>query len=128
MQRACLMLAALVMTAVVVAGAQQNQYADLNFKVVKEANGKPVRNASVVLHPLNKEGKPEKGGLELKTDPEGNAVLNSLRYGKLRVQVLAKGFQTYGEDYAVDKPEMEIDIKLKKPQAQYSIYEKTKKQ
>jgi uncharacterized GH25 family protein len=127
MKRAWLVMA-LVVAAVIVAGAEQKEYADLKFKVVKEANGKPVRNAAVVLHPVDKEGKQERGGLELKTDAEGNAALNSIGYGKLRVQVLAKGFQTYGEDYEIDKPEMEIVIKLKKPQAQYSIYEKTKKQ
>ena len=129
MKRAWLVVtAALVVTAVVAAGAEQKQYADLKFKVVKEANGKPVRNASVVLHSVNKEGKQERGGLELKTDAEGTATLNSIGYGTLRVQVLARGFQTYGEDYEIDKPEMEIVIKLKKPQAQYSIYEKKKKQ
>jgi uncharacterized GH25 family protein len=127
MKRAWLVVA-LVVAAMVVAGAQQKEYADLKFKVVKEANGKPVRNAGVVLHPVDKEGKQERGGLELKTDAEGNAALNSIPYGKLRVQVLARGFQTYGEDYEIDKPEMEIIIKLKKPQGQYSIYEKEKKQ
>jgi hypothetical protein len=44
-------------------------------------------------------------------------------YGKLRVQVLANGFQTFGDDYAVDKPTVEITIKMKRPQGQYSIYE-----
>jgi hypothetical protein len=39
------------------------------------------------------------------------------------VQVLATGFQTYGEDYEVNKPTMEITIKLKRPGGQYSIYE-----
>ena len=32
------------------------------------------------------------------------------------------GFQTFGEDYVVDKPAMEIVIKLKRPVDQYSIY------
>ena len=43
------------------------------FTVVKEDNGKPVRNAAVVMHPVNEKGKQERGGLELKTDPEGKA-------------------------------------------------------
>jgi len=32
------------------------------------------------------------------------------------------GFQTFGDDYVVDKPEMEITVKLKRPAEQYSIY------
>lgn len=93
------------------------------FTVVKEDNGKPVRNAAVVLHPVNEKGKQERGGLELKTDPEGKANLDGIPYGPLRVQVLAHGFQTYGEDFEIDKDKTEITIKLKRPQGQFSIYD-----
>jgi hypothetical protein len=41
----------------------------------------------------------------------------------LRVQVLAQGFQTFGEDYDVNQAKMELTIKLKRPQGQYSVYE-----
>jgi len=43
--------------------------------------------------------------------------------GKLRVQVLATGFQTFGDDYDIDQPVEEITVKMKRPQGQYSIYE-----
>jgi carboxypeptidase family protein len=95
----------------------------LYFSVVKDDNGKPVRNAAVILHPVNDKGRQERGGLELKTDPEGKADLDGIPYGPLRVQVLAHGFQTYGEDFDVSKPKTEITIKLKRPQGQFSIYE-----
>ena len=95
----------------------------LYFSVVKDDNGKPVRNAAVILHPVNDKGRQERGGLELKTDPEGKANLDGIPYGPLRVQVLAHGFQTYGEDFDVSKPKTEITIKLKRPQGQFSIYE-----
>jgi hypothetical protein len=68
----------------------------LNFLVIKEDNGKPVRNAAVIMHPVNPKGKQERGGMELKTDPEGKTNFDGIPYGKLRVQVLAQGFQTYG--------------------------------
>ena len=110
----------------VLALAQDNS-SDLKFMVVKAENGKPVRNASVVLHPVNKDGKQSNGGFELKTDAEGEATYNAAPYGKLRVQVLARGFQTYGEDFDIDQPRHEIVVKLKRPQAQYSIYGDTKK-
>ncbi len=95
----------------------------LYFTVIKDDNGKPVRNASVILHPVNPKGKQERGGLELKTSPEGKCDLDGIPYGSLRVQVLAHGFQTYGEDFEIGKPKHEITIKLKRPQGQFSIYE-----
>ncbi len=107
--------------------AVADDYAELKFTVVKEDNGKPVRNASVVLHPVNKEGKQERGGMQLKTDPDGKAEFRGAPYGKLRVQVIARGFQTFGEDYDIDQPTEEIVIKLKRPQKQFSIYEDNKK-
>ena len=95
----------------------------LYFVVIKDDNGKPVRNAAVVLHPVNPKGKQERGGLELKTSPEGKADLDGIPYGLLRVQVLAHGFQTYGEDFDIQNPKTEITIKLKRPNEQYSIYD-----
>ncbi len=118
------------MTAVVgmgmvgLARAQEDEgpMSDLRFVVVKDYNGKPVRNAAVVLHPVNRKGKQARGGLELKTDNEGRTNIDGIPYGPLRVQVLAPGFQTFGEDYQIDKPEMEIQVKLKRPGGQYSVY------
>jgi hypothetical protein len=95
----------------------------VNFLVLKQDNGKPVRSAAVIMHPVNPRGKQGRGGLELKTDQEGKSSSEGIPYGKLRVQVLASGFQTYGEDFEVNRPKMEITIKLKRPQGQYSIYE-----
>jgi hypothetical protein len=97
--------------------------ATLNFLVVKAANGKPIRNAAVVLHPLKKNGKQGYGGYELKTDLEGKASFAGAPYGKLRVQVLVPGFQTYGEDFDINQPTVQVTIKLKRPQPQYSIYD-----
>jgi hypothetical protein len=95
----------------------------LYFLVIKDENGKPVRNAAVIMHPVNTKGKQERGGMELKTDQEGKANFDGIPYGALRVQVLANGFQTFGEDYNVDKAKTEITIKLKRPQGQYSVYD-----
>lgn len=95
----------------------------LYFTVIKDENGKPVRNAAVVLHPVNTKGKQERGGMELKTSPEGKCDFDGIPYGVLRVQVLAHGFQTYGEDFDIEKPKTELTIKLKRPQGQFSIYD-----
>jgi hypothetical protein len=118
-----------VVVVVLVAGAQnamsqdEVESSELHFVVVRDYNGKPIRNAAVVMHPVAKNGKQEKGGLELKTDAEGKASFDGVPYGKLRVQVLIQGFQTYGGDYDIDRPTMEITVKLKRPARMYSIYE-----
>jgi carboxypeptidase family protein len=96
---------------------------NLQFLVVRDSNGKPVRNAAVVLHPVNSKGKQSRGGMELKTDNEGKTSFDGVPYGMLRVQVLAQGFQTYGEDFNINKPIMDITIKLKRPQGQFSVYD-----
>jgi hypothetical protein len=123
----------IVMAAVIVLGggliglaqAQDDEgpMSDLRFVVVRDYNGKPVRNAAVVLHPVNQKGKQARGGLELKTDNDGRTNIDGIPYGPLRVQVLAPGFQTFGEDYQINKPEMVITVKLKRPGGQYSVYE-----
>src|ERR1700688_3423318 len=107
------------------AGAQDDDgpMSDLRFVVVRDSNGKPVRSAAVVLHPVKRKGKQARGGLELKTDGEGRGNNDGVPDGALRVQVLAQGFQTFGEDYKIDKAETEITVKLKRPGGQYSIYE-----
>ena len=121
---ACVLL---IFTLLGVAAAQRDKdeepTAVLNFLILKEDNGKPVRNAGVVMHTVGKHDKQDRGGLELKTDADGKASFDGIPYGKLRVQVLAPGFQTFGEDYDVNQPTVEITIKLKRPENQYSIYE-----
>jgi hypothetical protein len=102
---------------------QRIPLATVNFVVVRDENGKPVRNAAVVLHPVEDNGKQARGGIELKTDPDGKANYDGVPYGKMRIQVLASGFQTFGNDYDIGHPNEEISIKLKRPDKQYSIYE-----
>lgn len=108
-----------------VASAQRDKedgpVAILNFLVIKDDNGKPVRSAAVIMHPVSS-GKQGRGGLELKTDQDGKASFEEIPYGVLRVQVLAQGFQTFGEDYDINQAKMEFIIKLKRPQGQFSIY------
>lgn len=123
MKKSAITLIALTMVALLgTALGQDDDYARLDFLVVKDYNGKPIRNASVVMHPVNKHDKQESGGIELKANQDGKCSFDGIPYGKLRVQVLAHGFQTFGQDYEIDQPRMAITIKLKRPQPQYSIY------
>jgi hypothetical protein len=104
------------------AAVAEHKSASLQFMVVKDGDGKPVRNAEIVLHPVDKNGHQKDEGLELKTHEDGKAAVNGIPYGKLRIQVIAPGFKTYGDDYQINQPNHEITIKLQKPSEQYSIY------
>ena len=121
-------VAAVFVSGVVLAMGLQAAWASeptaaLSFVILKDDSGKPVRNAAVVLHPVNLKGKQGRGGFELKTDNDGKTHFEGVPYGKLRVQVLAPGFQTFGEDYEMGEAEKEITVRLKRPQKQYSIYD-----
>jgi Carboxypeptidase regulatory-like domain len=116
----------LIVALVAVASAQHDDEgptAVLNFLVLKDDNGKPVRSAIVIMHAVENNGKQGKGGIEVKTDADGKTSFDGIPYGKLRVQVMASGFQTFGNDYTVDRAKMDFTIKLKRPSNQYSIYE-----
>jgi hypothetical protein len=103
--------------------AGNDDFCAVTFTVTREYNGKPVRNASIVLHPVDKNGKQKANGVELKADNEGKASYPALPYGKVRVQILAPGLQTFGQDYDIKDKTLDIDVKLKRPQEQYSIYD-----
>jgi hypothetical protein len=97
---------------------------NITVTVIKATNSKPVENAAVVFHPINKNGKDE-GGMELKTDENGQAKLNVIPIGDtLRLQVIATGFQTFGNDYQITTPSKEVSVKLRHPAQQFSIYQK----
>jgi hypothetical protein len=104
------------------AWSQEDPTSKVSFLIVRDSNGKPIRAASVVLHPVTRKGKQQRGGFELKTDNDGKTEFEGVPYGKMRIQVLAPGFQTYGDDYDINKPEMDVVVKLKRPADQYSVY------
>ena len=93
----------------------------IEVTVLKDFNGKPIENASVIFHPI--EGDKDKGVLELKTNEDGKATIDVIPIGDtVRLQVIAHGYQTYGEDYKIDKAEMTMQVKMKRPGGQYSTY------
>ena len=98
------------------------QFCSLSFVVLRDTSGKPIKNASVVIHSLRKDGTQDTEGFQLKTDTDGRASIDDIPYGKLRLQVLAHGLQTYGDDIEVNAAKQEFVIRLKPPAAQVSIY------
>jgi len=96
--------------------------ARIEVTVLRDANSKPIENAAVVFHPM--EGEKDKGNMELKTNEDGKTIIDVLPIGDtIRVQIIAKGFQTFGGDYKVDKAQLAIEIRMKRPGEQYSIYD-----
>jgi hypothetical protein len=90
----------------------------VEITVLRASSGKPIPNAGVVFHV---EG--DKGNMELKSDGDGKAVIDILPTGStILLQVIAKGFQTYGESFKLDTAQKAIEVHLQKPQEQYSIY------
>jgi hypothetical protein len=123
-----LMIAAAILVGFGVVGLARAQddegrVATLRLVVVRDTDGKPVRNAEVVLRPVKRNGKQGKGEIELKTDADGKTNVDGIPYGTVQVQILAPHFQTFGGDYEVNQAEMEITVKLKHPADQYSTYE-----
>jgi len=95
--------------------------ARITVSVLRDVNGKPIENAAVIFHPIA--GEVSKGNMELKTNEDGKTIIDVLPIGDtVRLQIIAKGFQTYGEDFKIDKAELTREIRLKRPGEQYSIY------
>jgi hypothetical protein len=70
-------------------------------------------------------GEKDEGNMELKTNEDGKTIIDVIPIGDtVRLQVIAHGFQTFGQDYKIDKSDLGIEIRLLRPGAQYSIYKR----
>lgn len=93
----------------------------ISVHVSKKFNGKPIMNAAVIFNPF-KDGK-DIGNLEVKTDPEGKAMIDIIPTGSLvRVQVIANGFATFAEEYQIDEATKDITVEMLRPREQVSAY------
>ena len=93
----------------------------IEVTVLRDVNGKPIEHAAVIFHPM--EGDRDKGSLELKTNEDGKAIIDVIPIGDtVRMQIIARGFQTYGQDYKIDKDSLSFEVRMKRPGEQYSIY------
>jgi hypothetical protein len=95
--------------------------AHIEVTVVRDYNGKPIHDAHVIFHPI--QGDKDTGALELKTNEDGKAIIDVIPIGDtVTLQVIANGFQTYGQVYKVDKLDISMEVRLSRPGAQYSTY------
>jgi len=93
----------------------------IEIDVVRGSNKKPIANAAVVFHPV-KDGK-DAGNLEVKTDPEGKAIIDVIPTGSdVLVQVIADGFATFAQDYVINEASRTILVTMLRPRAQVSAY------
>jgi hypothetical protein len=95
---------------------------------VTNLEGRPVDRASVVVrfvegHSKIKLGKAIIEHWETRTDQQGIAKIPSLPQGKILIQVIAKGYQTFGKNFMIEVPEKTVDVKLNPPQPQWSAHE-----
>ena len=94
---------------------------------VKTQSGRPVGQAAVIVrfvkgHSVIKLGKAVRTQWELRSNQEGEAIIPAIPQGQIRIQVIANGYQTYGETIDVTDPEKTIDVKLNPPQQQYTSH------
>jgi hypothetical protein len=95
---------------------------------VTSLSGKPIDHAGVIVkfisgHDKLKLGKSIMTQYELQTTQEGEAKIPPIPQGKIRIQVIAKEYQTFGDIFDITDTEKTVEIKLNPPQSQYSVHE-----
>jgi hypothetical protein len=96
--------------------------------LVKNLDGKPVDRASVIIRfvqgrSMTKLGKKVTTSWETRTNQEGLAKVPEMPQGTVLVQVIAKGYQTFGQQFEVLDDDKTIEIKLNPPQPQHSVHQ-----
>jgi len=94
---------------------------------VTTPGGRPIDRADVVVkfvkgRSVIKLGKKIRTSWEMRTNQEGIAKVPEIPQGTILIQVIAKGYQTYGQTFDVDEAEKTIEVKLNSPQEQYSAH------
>ena len=94
---------------------------------VKTLSDAPVERASVRVKFIHgragKIGKRIVTSYEMRTNQEGIAKIPPIPQGQILVQVMAKGYQTFGQKYEVNEAEKTVEVKLNPPQAQFSAHQ-----
>ncbi len=90
--------------------------------------GKPLDRASVIVKFVSSNYKIKKlrTTWETKTDQEGFSRIPSIPQGKIQIQIIASGYQTFGQLFDIDEDDKTIEIRLNSPQQQYSAHDKDK--
>ena len=95
--------------------------------LVLSPGGRPLDQASVIItfvegrEPM-KLYKKHVLHWELKTNQQGIAKIPPIPQGKIKIQVIASNYQTFGDVFLVDEAEKTVTIQLNDPQKQYSAH------
>jgi len=94
---------------------------------VTTMGGRPIDRADVVVKFVKGRSMVELGrklhtSWEMRTNQEGIAKVPEIPRGTILIQVIAKGYQTYGQTVDVDEAERTVEVKLNSPQEQYSAH------
>lgn len=95
---------------------------------VTNLNGKPVDRASVIVRfikgrSIAKLGKKQVTSWETRTNQDGWTKVPEMPQGTVLIQVIAKGYQTFGQQYEIEEDDKSIQIKLNPPQPQHSVHQ-----
>lgn len=118
----CLTAVLLIGFATMMSAAEED-ILQLTLQVLEVDKNKPVPNAHVVVKFVDRKLlKDKRVSWEAKTNRDGKLVLNDIPAGAVKIQVIAKGYQTYGNDHLLEKSEKPLTIYLQPPQKQFSSY------
>ena len=98
----------------------------LNVQVTT-LGGRPIDRADIVVRFVKgrnyfKLGKKVRTTWEMRTNQEGIAKIPPIPQGTILVQIIAKDYQTFGQNFDVDEEQKTLDIKLNPPQPQYTAH------
>lgn len=110
--------------------SKKNQVSSVRITVtVVDPSGNPVQNAGVVLRQEKVRNRIPKDpfNVEIHTNEHGQASVSGFEPGIVLVQVIAHGFQTWGQGFIMEHADEAVHVKLDPPQSQVTIYGKKKK-
>jgi hypothetical protein len=94
----------------------------LKMRIMVTGGDKPVGNASVYVK-YNEPGglfhREKLAEMSFKTNEDGSVKVPEVPRGKVLIQVIAKGWHTYGKWYDIETDGQTIDIKLEEPHHWY---------
>ena len=89
----------------------------LEILLTAKADGKPIKNASVYVKFTEKRRlrRDKKREWNLKTNPDGRAVLKLIPAGTVLIQIVAPGWRTYGRFHELKGEKVSLEIELERP-------------
>ena len=128
MQRAAFIVAAVLLLGTPLAAQKEevkkkDGTTQLTLQVLTETK-QPVADAHVVVRFKEERllRRDKRVSWEAKTNRKGVVVLSDIPWGAVKVQVIARGYQTYGDEHDLAKPEESVTVLLQQPKGQVSAY------